>query len=286
MATVMLDIGTRMAADASRVTDAHVAHLERNWSGAAQLDGEGWDDLHRGIAAAVAELASLMRSGLGPDALLTPVGVLAYATRMRRRGLSLLSLEEAYGQSLAVTRALVGGDDDALVTAFARRAVERLADGYGDEHGELSEGAPAAGVELPMREDAAAVARAQCADRLARFCDDVDDVAGSCGERLARAQATVVVRLADEPELAVTLMLDRDAPTILDGADPAAEAELRIPSVDLQHLWSREFHLPMAIVHGRVGVQGPVRRFLRIVPVLRGARAAKPAPTAAFAAGV
>jgi hypothetical protein len=279
MATVMLDIGTRMAADAAGVTDAHVAHLERNWSGASQLDGEGWDDLRRGIAANVAELASLIRSGLGEHQLVTPVGVLGYATRMRRRGLSLRNLEEAYGCSVAVTRAVVAGDPglEPLVTAYARAAVARLADGYGEAHGELPASEPLGRIELPARDDAAAVARAQCAERLEHFCEDVEHVARSCGERLARSQATVVVRLADEPELAVTLMLDRDAPAILDGADPAAEAELRIPSVDLQHLWSREFHLPMAIVHGRVGVQGPVRRFLRVVPVLRGARAAHPA---------
>jgi hypothetical protein len=39
--------------------------------------------------------------------------------------------------------------------------------------------------------------------------------------------------------------------------------------VDLRRIWSIDFYLPMAIAKGRVRIAGPVRKFLRIVPILR-----------------
>jgi hypothetical protein len=42
-----------------------------------------------------------------------------------------------------------------------------------------------------------------------------------------------------------------------------------IASVDLQRIWSPDFYLPMAIAKGRVRIAGPIRKFLRIVPILR-----------------
>src|SRR5262249_882087 len=47
-----------------------------------------------------------------------------------------------------------------------------------------------------------------------------------------------------------------------------AEVSLRIASFDLAHLTSEDFRLPMAIARGRVAADGPVRKFLRVVPVL------------------
>jgi hypothetical protein len=47
--------------------------------------------------------------------------------------------------------------------------------------------------------------------------------------------------------------------------------EISIVSVDLARLYSPDFHLSMAILRGRVGYRGPVRKFLRVTPVVRHA---------------
>jgi len=44
--------------------------------------------------------------------------------------------------------------------------------------------------------------------------------------------------------------------------------QLRIASYDLEQLWSEDFRLPMAIAKGRAEASGPVRKFLRVVPIL------------------
>ena len=49
-----------------------------------------------------------------------------------------------------------------------------------------------------------------------------------------------------------------------------AEVSLTIASIDLDRLWLDDFHLPMAIVRGRVLPHGPVRKFLRVMPIVRG----------------
>jgi hypothetical protein len=92
------------------------------------------------------------------------------------------------------------------------------------------------------------------------------------------ADTTVEVSLADEPDLSVTLLLDRTPIEVVDGAGDA-EVRIRIASFDLAHVWSEDFQLPMAIVRGRVRVGGPVRKFLRVVPILRPLARARGLPT-------
>jgi hypothetical protein len=87
---------------------------------------------------------------------------------------------------------------------------------------------------------------------------------------LARAKTTVRIELADEPDLCVTLLLDRDPVEVVDGHHPA-EIEISIVSVDLARLYSPDFHLAMAIARGRVGYTGLVRKFLQVTPVVRHA---------------
>jgi hypothetical protein len=87
---------------------------------------------------------------------------------------------------------------------------------------------------------------------------------------LSRANTTVRIVLADDPELSVGLLLDRQPIAVTDGTDPA-EVEMSIVSVDLSRLYSPDFHLSMAIQRGRVGYRGPVRKFLRVTPVVRHA---------------
>lgn len=107
---------------------------------------------------------------------------------------------------------------------------------------------------------------------LNRFCDAMS-AAGQdprLSSVLARANTTVRIELADDPELAVTLLLDRDPIEVAD-ANTDAEVRMSIVSVDLARLYSPDFHLAMAIFRGRVGYVGPVRKFLRVTPVVRHA---------------
>jgi phospholipid/cholesterol/gamma-HCH transport system ATP-binding protein len=43
-----------------------------------------------------------------------------------------------------------------------------------------------------------------------------------------------------------------------------------LASIDLDRLFAHDFNLAMAIARGRVRVKGPVRKFLRVVPIVRG----------------
>ncbi|MHB8692040.1 MAG: hypothetical protein ACYDHH_12410 [Solirubrobacteraceae bacterium] len=89
-------------------------------------------------------------------------------------------------------------------------------------------------------------------------------------EVLARAKTTVWIQLADEPDLGVTLLLDRNPVEIVDGHTDT-EVEISIVSADLDRLYSPDFHLAMAIARGRVRYSGFVRKFLQITPVVRHA---------------
>jgi hypothetical protein len=115
-------------------------------------------------------------------------------------------------------------------------------------------------------------ARAYTETALERFCVAIE--AAARDERLSRVLArggtTVRIELADDPELSTMLLLDRDPIEVIDSDEPA-EVEISIVSVDLARLYSPDFHLAMAIARGRVGYSGPVRKFLRVTPVVRHA---------------
>jgi hypothetical protein len=120
--------------------------------------------------------------------------------------------------------------------------------------------------------DVGAAARAYTEAALDRFCAAME--AAAQDERLssvlARANTTVRICLADDPELCITLLLDRNPIEVAD-TDAPAEVEMSIVSVDLARLYSPDFHLAMAISRGRVRYTGPVRKFLRVTPVVRHA---------------
>lgn len=87
------------------------------------------------------------------------------------------------------------------------------------------------------------------------------------GDRIARADTSVHIHFTDTD--GVTLRLDRTP----------IEAEPRIVGHAEVELWGSaekflsyargERHLAMAIMHGEVEWSGPVRKFLRIMPILR-----------------
>jgi hypothetical protein len=115
-------------------------------------------------------------------------------------------------------------------------------------------------------------ARAYTESALDRFCTAMTAASHDreMSKVLARANATVRIELMDEPDLFVTLLLDRDPIEVVE-ADVGADIEMSIVSVDLARLYSPDFHLAMAIQRGRVGYTGPVRKFLRVSPVVRHA---------------
>ena len=89
------------------------------------------------------------------------------------------------------------------------------------------------------------------------------------GHRLANAQTSVHLRVVDDHGAALTLLLDREPPEVLEGTIGEAEVELELPAAHLARLWDEDYHLAMAIAKGEVAYHGPVRKFLRVMPVLQ-----------------
>jgi phospholipid/cholesterol/gamma-HCH transport system ATP-binding protein len=86
--------------------------------------------------------------------------------------------------------------------------------------------------------------------------------------RLSMAGTSVRIELTDDPSLAVTLLLDRSKVEVLSGSHPA-EVELAMSSIDLEKLAAGELSLAMGIGRGQVRATGPVRKFLRVEPIVR-----------------
>ena len=248
----------------------------------------------RAVEGNLEEIASLLRAQL-PAARVTPIGALDYAEAMRRRGIGLGSLVRSYHVAVAMFGTVIDDElrseaDDPSSHAAARAAVDdfmhsyvnrllvRLADAYEAEQPEplpppgdpaLS---PSSSVAAARRfaeqqagrrgsfDEAATRARDRCEREIERFRELVETAAAD--QRMSR-----MLSLADERELAVTLLLDRTPVEVLEGAHDA-ECELTIASVDLKRLWSEELYLPMAIASGRVRTDGPVRKLVLVWPIL------------------
>lgn len=88
------------------------------------------------------------------------------------------------------------------------------------------------------------------------------------GHRLALAQTVVHVEITDADNLTMTLLLDREPIEIVPGGNGEAEVELYIKSRDLDRFWAGDLHLAMALAEGQVEYSGPVRKFLRVVPIM------------------
>ena len=87
--------------------------------------------------------------------------------------------------------------------------------------------------------------------------------------RLSLAETTVEFVLADDPDLSITLLLDRTPIEVhRDCGRETPRSSCGSPASTSTHLCSGEFKLAMAIARGRVIATGPVRKFLRVVPVL------------------
>jgi hypothetical protein len=90
------------------------------------------------------------------------------------------------------------------------------------------------------------------------------------GHRLMFGQTTVRLIVEDHDEQQVLLLLDREPVEVVEGMDGVeAETDLWIPSELLARLWDDNFHLAMAIAKGQATFHGPVRKFLRVMPILQ-----------------
>jgi hypothetical protein len=61
--------------------------------------------------------------------------------------------------------------------------------------------------------------------------------------------------------------MDREPVEIRSGAVGDPEVEIFMSSSDIDSFWAGDLHLAMAIAEGKVQYTGPVRKFLRIVPI-------------------
>jgi hypothetical protein len=255
------------------------------------------------------EILTTFRAGIDRRAHETPVEALEHARYLLQRGVGLGVLMDAYRLGFAMFREVLAVELRANATSVEqRRRLVAAADAYSFpfittttnrlafEFGSLDGGwAPSTADPALARTDSLEAAHQLRADRLAigawvpdavehsharvraaeslrafvrAIAEGVHD--GGLDDRVSRASTTVTLTLADEPDCVCTLLLDRSPIEIEEGAADG-ECELSIASVDLERIWSRDFHLPMAIARGRVGVRGPIRKFLRVVPILRSA---------------
>jgi hypothetical protein len=253
------------------------------------------------------EVLSMLRSGLPLTAHETPAEALAHARYLQNRGMGLSTVIGVYKYGYPVFRNVVGSElaaraedqaqamrigqaADEYISAYVGQATTRLAAEFG-----VVDGGWHPTPEDPVLSDPTAldVARRLREEQIARgtwlaatpeesharqvtertledFAQTIEVGVREHGlsDRLKLAGTTINITLADEPDLSVTILLDRSPIEVVDGVSDA-EARMWIASVDLTRIWSPDFYLAMAITKGRLRVEGPVRKFLRIVPVLR-----------------
>jgi hypothetical protein len=253
------------------------------------------------------EVLSMLRAGLPLSAHETPVEALDHARYLKARGIGLSTLLGVYKYGYAMFRQVVGTElaaraadeaqaariaqaSDEYMFAYVGQATTRLAAEYGVLDGGWYPSLDDAVLTHPGGLEAArrlrdqqlargtwlaatpeeSHARQQTERTLGDFALAIESGAREHGlcDRLKLADTTINITVADEPDLSVTILLDRSPIEVVDGVIDA-EARMWIASVDLTRMWSSDFYLAMAITKGRLRVEGPVRKFLRIVPTLR-----------------
>lgn len=87
--------------------------------------------------------------------------------------------------------------------------------------------------------------------------------------RLKYAHTSVRFAITGEPH-GVTLLLDRAPPEVAASGD-AAEVEIEFTPEQAARFISGELHIPSALAAGLLITHGPLRRYLEVDPILRGA---------------
>ena len=259
VATLLLDVVPAFSEAVTRCIHDQLPSLPR--------DEEHDASLQAIARAGPRELLTTLRAGMPASAHETPVEMLAHARYVRKRGLGLRSLIDIYQVGFPMFRNVVRRELEER--AKDRAQFERVAAAAAEGARALREEQLARGTWLRARpEESHARRQAECA--LDVFAATIErGVRGHDMSRLLTlADTTLTVTLADEQDLSVTLLLDRSPVEVLDG-ELESEARMWIASVDLERIWSPDFYLPMAITKGRVRMEGPLRKFLRVVPMLR-----------------
>jgi hypothetical protein len=249
------------------------------------------------------EFLSIMRAGIfAPNAIETATEALEHVRYLQARGIGLGLALRWYHVGIAMFEPMVNDqfERDApdgatlermrgLIRQFIFIYVDQITKRLAAEYGVTEREGWVADPDAPILHDPAlaevtrgflagrertgdaTAAHRHSQDALQRFRAAMQTAAGdpNLSRKLARADTTIRITLADDPDLGVTLLLDRTPIEVVDAAP--AEVALSIASVDLDRLCSPEFHLAMAIARGRVQYTGNVRRFLRVTPIVRHA---------------
>ena len=92
----------------------------------------------------------------------------------------------------------------------------------------------------------------------------------TASERLAAAGVTVVVHPAEREDLSLWLHLDRE-PISVESSSHGGEPDIRVWIASDVLVALPHAHLAMAIAKRRARFDGPVRCFLQVLPIVRGA---------------
>jgi phospholipid/cholesterol/gamma-HCH transport system ATP-binding protein len=284
---------------------AMARHLHEQRPELGALDDEQAIEATRASCEAnIREMFIMLRSGIPATAHETPTDALEYARFMSGRGVGYKTVLGAYQDGVSMFQPVVGAefarrapDEESLrrttevvvklVWGYIYRVTERLASEYGITRTEefpgpedpvwfnpesIRAGEAFLAERGPAREVDGAVthARQRAQRTLDAFRTRIEAAARNerLARRLAQADTTVRIELADEPDLGVTLQLHGDRVGVDDNG-AAAEVEMNLSSVDLERIYTEDFNLSMAIARGRVLVSGPVRKFLRVMPIVR-----------------
>ncbi len=111
-------------------------------------------------------------------------------------------------------------------------------------------------------------------DEFVRLLEEFFEMASQeqqLASRMAFARTTVAIHLTDAPEgTGVTLHLTKMPIHATSGIEANAEIHMYAPTPLWLDMLADRIPLPMAIHHGDVEYSGPVRKFLRVAPILRG----------------
>jgi hypothetical protein len=133
-----------------------------------------------------------------------------------------------------------------------------------------------------MRDDLPAARTADGAGGESRHADDAElledlrelldaAVAGQPSQGPGRARTSVAISIRDDggaPTPWAVLRLDRQ-PVAVEPGGGSAEIQLTFPRETLREFLRGDRQLALTIARGEVEFRGPVRKFLRITPVLR-----------------
>lgn len=87
--------------------------------------------------------------------------------------------------------------------------------------------------------------------------------------RLAATGMTVRIVVSDAPDDGAVMLFDRDVPVALEhDADDWVAVEIVLSEALLTQVLDRTARLAVALIDGRATFTGPVREFLRVLPIL------------------